>query len=293
MDARTDIHRPSADEFDPEAYDLWGCFDLFPEWPNPGENEYRSNLIRKLRDDGYKIGAHGYGQCGHCGARIRYAALMVHKGAKEYIWIGEICLDNRFEMTQAEFKQLRETARLNRERMARKDRIAQFYEDHPLLIWLSYAPVITNSRGYVNGFLCDLYHKLIKYGELSDRQIAAAERVIIENTKRDDEQAELDKAAAVALAVMLASGVKCPEGRVEIEGEIVSVKEYDGYMPGTSSWKMLVVTSEGWKVWGTRPDAIWQAEKGDRVRFTATVTPSEDDQLFGKFKRPTKAEVLS
>jgi hypothetical protein len=153
--------------------------------------------------------------------------------------------------------------------------------------------VITNSRGFVNGFLCDLNRSLIKYGELSERQIATAERVIIENTTRDDERAELDRAAAEALEEMLRNHVKCPEGRVVIEGEIVSVKEYDGYMPGTSSWKMLVVTSEGWKVWGTRPDAIWQAEKGDRVRFTATVTPSEDDQLFGKFKRPTKAEVLS
>lgn len=293
METRTDVHRPSSPDFDPEAYDYRGAFDLFPEWPNPGEAQYRAEVIRKLADDGYKIGAHGYGQCGHCGARIRYAALMVREDVKEYIWIGEICLDGRFEMSKSEFQALRKAAALNRERMARKDRIAQFFQDHPLLVWISYAPVITNSHGYVNSFLCGLNFNLNRYGELSTRQIETAERVIIENTAKDDERIELDKAAAAALAEMLANNVTCPEGRIVIEGEVVSVKEYDGYMPGTSSWKMLVVTSEGWKVWGTRPDAIWQAEKGDRVRFTATVTRSEDDQLFGKFKRPTKAEVLS
>jgi hypothetical protein len=34
-------------------------------------------------------------------------------------------------------------------------------------------------------------------------------------------------------------------------------------------------------------------DKGDRVRFTATVTPSNDDAKFGFYKRPTKAELVT
>ena len=295
METRTDIHRPSSPDFDPEAYACWGVYDNYPDWPNPAERQDRAEQLKFLRNLGYQLGAGGSDQCGHCGARIRYAALMVHAAAKEYIWVGEICLWGRFEsLTKIEFQELRKAAQLNRHAMARQERIAQFFVDHPLLVWLSYAPVITNSKGYVNGFLCDLNHSLIKYGELSERQIATAERVIIENTERDDKQVELDKAAAEALVEMLANGTKIPEGRVIIEGEVVHLKEQDGYMPNTTVTKMLVKSSEGWKVWGTVPDSIWDVEKGQRVRFTATVTPSRDnDPLFGIFKRPAKAEVLS
>jgi hypothetical protein len=70
---------------------------------------------------------------------------------------------------------------------------------------------------------------------------------------------------------------------------------------------MKVVSDAGWSVWGSVPKALlgsWEwvdgdpvttnapVEIGDRVRFTATIEPSEDDRLFGYFKRPTKAEII-
>jgi hypothetical protein len=42
-----------------------------------------------------------------------------------------------------------------------------------------------------------------------------------------------------------------PDGRVEIVGTIISVKEQDGYMPGTSEYKALVLADAGYKVYGT------------------------------------------
>ena len=57
------------------------------------------------------------------------------------------------------------------------------------------------------------------------------------------------------------------------------------------SLKMLVQHEDGWKVWGSVPSSI-DVDKGSRVRFTATVEQSNDDALFGFFKRPAKAEVL-
>src|SRR5690606_20471029 len=44
-------------------------------------------------------------------------------------------------------------------------------------------------------------------------------------------------------------------------------------------------------VYGTVPAAIGGVERGERVAFTATVEASDDDETFGFFKRPTKAQL--
>ena len=86
------------------------------------------------------------------------------------------------------------------------------------------------------------------------------------------------------------SAANCPEGRVDIVGEIVSVKMKES-MYG-SVLKMLVVDDTGFKVWGTVPSSIEGCLRGDTISFSAQVTPSDDDAKFGFFKRPTKASIL-
>lgn len=105
-----------------------------------------------------------------------------------------------------------------------------------------------------------------------------------------------------------------PEGRVVVEGEIRSMKYRENAYGG--AWKMLVRSDEGWKVWGSVPREIMESEPvqtryyedryaygslgaaaaevliGARVRFTATLSRSDEDRLFAFAKRPTKAEVL-
>ena len=51
---------------------------------------------------------------------------------------------------------------------------------------------------------------------------------------------------------------------------------------------MLVKDDLGFKVLGSVPAKLAKA-KGRSVSFSATVQPSEDDEKFGFFKRPTKA----
>lgn len=80
-----------------------------------------------------------------------------------------------------------------------------------------------------------------------------------------------------------------PLGRVTIEGRVASYKLVENAYG--SSWKMRVVSDDGWAVWGSIPEAI-DPEVNDRVRFDATIEPSEDS-TFGFFKRPTKAEMVS
>lgn len=83
-----------------------------------------------------------------------------------------------------------------------------------------------------------------------------------------------------------------PEGRKDVNGEIVSIKEVDtgyGY-----TLKMLVRLSNGSKVYGTIPKSIrGSAEIGNHITFRATFEASKDDASFGFIKRPSGGEIVS
>ena len=107
-------------------------------------------------------------------------------------------------------------------------------------------------------------------------------------------------------AVLLQNGVQAPTGKVTVRGEVLSVKGKDtqfGFQV-----KMLVQSDEGLKVWVSVPRALeqkswydndaqsWKEQRGvaagDKVEFTATLTPSNDDALFAFGKRPTKSKII-
>lgn len=102
-------------------------------------------------------------------------------------------------------------------------------------------------------------------------------------------------------AALLEAGVSVPAGRTTITGVIVSVKAEETFYTysGGVTLKMLVETDEGFRLWGTMPRSLEgnyntvSAEEGDVVTFTATLTASDDDPLFGFFKRPTKASIVA
>ena len=124
------------------------------------------------------------------------------------------------------------------------------------------------------GFLFSLADQVTRNGDLSDKQIDAAERAVAWDAKRDAEKA----AAADA-----------PTGKVEVEGEVLTTKWTTGQFP---AYKMMVKADTGYRVWVTVPAAIEAVEKGDRVRFTANLTQSDDDSTFAFGKRPAKAEIV-
>src|SRR4051812_12119849 len=104
---RTDIHRAASADFDPEAYDCFGVFDIATEaadfvGPTPAQT------VSRLVTEGWSFSGapHGGGQCSHCGTRLRYVALMGHRDTKTLMYIGETCLDNRFSLTKGEFQTL-------------------------------------------------------------------------------------------------------------------------------------------------------------------------------------------
>ena len=86
------------------------------------------------------------------------------------------------------------------------------------------------------------------------------------------------------------NGEDAPEGRVVITGTVLSFK-WQGSDYG-DVLKMLVQDDRGFRVWGSVPASLDDAERESRISFTATVSQSDRDTKFGFFKRPTKAVVL-
>lgn len=276
---RTDIHRPGCLAFDPEAYRCVGVFDGKPD-PLSNEGPRRQQAVAALVDQGFRFGAGSSSQCGHCGTAIRYGALMVRDDVKEFIFVGEQCLDNRFmSLTKDQFHALRRQAKLNSERVKKADLVAQVLANNPGL-----EQALTTDHHIVD----DIAYRLRNTGSISAKQIA----LVFKIQKQEAERAERRREQEAKAAALLAAGVQVPEGRVTVTGTVLSKKGQDtayGFVV-----KMLVESDEGWKVWGTVPRSIEDdVERGVTVTFTATITRSDDDPVFGFFKRPTNPAVLA
>lgn len=149
-----------------------------------------------------------------------------------------------------------------------------------------------------NDFLRDLLRKCVQYGSLSEKQLAAARKAM--------DRTMLFRAERAAEA---ATAADVPTGRIEVTGEVMSIKD-KGWGP-----KMIVKHADGWKVWGSVPTSLTSyvpgqmnisnpngmeagtqvttVQVGDTVKFTATITASDEDPKFGFFKRPTAAGVTA
>lgn len=140
---------------------------------------------------------------------------------------------------------------------------------------------------YRDGFISDVARRGRQYGGATERQVEAVIKAHARGLEREAERARQAKADAMA--------EDCPQGKVTITGKVLGTREQENpfsYYGGTIT-KMLVQADEGYKVWSTAPAAINDAGlKGARIRFNATVTPSDDNPKFGFASRPSKAERL-
>ena len=100
--------------------------------------------------------------------------------------------------------------------------------------------------------------------------------------QRDAQRAERDAAHE--------AGEDAPEGRVVITGTVLAFKRQESIYGDVL--KMLVQDDRGFRVWGSVPSSLDDAERESRITFTATVTASDKGSKFGFFKRPAKAAVL-
>lgn len=286
---RTDIHRPSADEFDPTDYQFMGCYYLggpsvaasvlFPAAES--DRDRHREALESLKAQGYQpAGVHGWRRCTHCGAGLSYVALMVHEPTKTYLHISEDCLDNRFELdSKASFQRLRKQIAESRKAGRKAARLAELCDAHPLLIELTYNQPGTSVSG--NNFLGDVAGRFIHSGELSEAQIDAVERSLLRGmewqAQRDAQQAARKPA---------------PSGRVTVRGTVTSTKQVENDFGMV--WKMGVLSDDGYQVWVSIPRELDDHDiaRGMRVEFTARLKPSENDYTFAYGSRPTKASLL-
>lgn len=174
-----------------------------------------------------------------------------------------------------------EKARKDEEREAAKQAKAEAEAAAVFAGNVARCPSLADESLRGNPFIADLFSKAHRY-DLTDKQVAAVERVAAKAAEAAERDAALD-----------AAGVAVPRtvDRIDVEGTVRSVKFVENQYGG--SLKMLVEHDTGWKVWGTVPGSLDYPEVGDRVAFVARVEPSTDDKRFGFFSRPTKARVLA
>ncbi len=268
---RTDIHAPASDDFDPQAYDFVGVFDLHAR---DGNRPALQRLLTSLERRGFHAAvvpdrgrAHA-GRCTHCGASLRYTAVLLHMLTQEWIFVGEQCLGGRFEMSQAEFRLAREAALAARERRTRVERLAAFVAGRREPIVALLAATDTDDEIILaSTFLSDLRFRLIRDCMLTDRQIEVAQRAY----DRDAERAAAKARAAAERAARPAEYLGAVGEKITLTGEVVLAMTVDGYMPDTSQRLLVVQTDRGAAKVYTTARWAWDVDKGEQVSLTATV----------------------
>lgn len=147
-----------------------------------------------------------------------------------------------------------------------------------LLIWGTIKP----TDKFEETTIRDIVGKLIKYGSVSEKQMAFVARLMGDIAKRPEREAV--KAAEHAMA----APVPAFTGRVRVEGTVLARKQTFGAYGEVV--KVLVQHADGWKMWGTNP---CPCQKGDRIAFEAAFEVSKDDPKFAFFSRPKKGEVIA
>lgn len=277
MSPRTDVHSPT--NLVTEDYDFAYAYDAHP---TQGDRGACVPFVNMLLAEGYSFGrVHGGDTCDHCGARLRYVAVLKHRPTMTLIKVGETCLDNRFDLATPEFHRLRKAAELNRaEQRIKNARLAWFAVDEDREVAFHWADAMVSEGDYgYNGMRHTFVSHIRRYGTVSDKFVRAICRDMARTERIAAERAiEAEKATPVVT------------GTVQITGEIISVKFQDNAYGGRLV--MTVRDDRGFKVWGSVPSSI-SAERGQRVTFLASVEVSDRDETFGFFKRPRKAEVVA
>ena len=293
MSTRTDIHRPGAPGFNPGEYEHVRSF-----YQGTNDEAHRVYQYEAMREREW-LAAHELDRplpafhgnfsekqtCDHCGARFDYGETVAHMPTMTYIHVGHICASETFELDNRADLLRRDAARA----IARANELAKQREAAEAFAATDRGSiVVAHLRQHNwNNFYADLLAKLERFGTLTDGQMAAVERNIDKDNQRAAErEVRMEREAAM-------DKNPCPTGRGQITGEILSRKWKDtDFGP---SLKMLVLDDRGFKVYGSVPSRLSGddgVQRGDRITFVAEVTQSDDDELFGFFKRPTQASIL-
>lgn len=313
---RTDIHRPSViqpEDYTFVAFDYIGSSDLGALLML---KEQREIFHAHMAQTGGRYSNHEHGgSCYVCGAFACYLCIWHHAASNTYIQTGEDCAQ-KMDLAYGDMNAFRRAVANAREAHAGKKKAIAILGDLNLMaaweIYLQEFPrhsdacLETNDadNGYARPCSCDvaerarewdryeeriirdIVSKLVKYGSLSEKATSFIKSLLDKILQRP--------IIAAQRAAEAEAAAPCPTGRIIITGRVLAVKvqERPAYYHGDDglSVKLLVQCLTGFKVWGNR---FLNAEKGDLITFTATVTPSEKDPKFGFFSRPAKGSFVN
>lgn len=295
---RNDVHKPSS--INPADYEfvaqecmkIEGLGDCYIVMEN------RAAIKAHMARTGGTYSGHEHGgNCGVCGSvNAIYTVLFYHEKTNSYVRMGQDCAEKCNMGNENAFRTFRSSIQEALERKAGKAKAQALLSERGLArAWEIHEHACDDNKYFdrlrEEQIIFDIVGKLVQYGNLSDKQFQFLEKLLKDIDTRAERMAQRAAEAAAAKP--------CPEGRIEVAGTVISTKYQTSEFGETL--KMLVKSDDGWKVWGTVPSSleIFQdgeiqrgLRNGDRIKFTATVTPSKDDNKFGFFKRPTKAERL-
>lgn len=261
---------------DPQDVDFVLAWDSGDEsWWKPSAGECAAMRVRLAPEAKARTG--GFNRCTMCGAHLRYVVVATLISTGELFVVGEECADSLSIAAQVSRKvsDLRANAKAKRENMKAAARADAYLEANPTV-----ADAFTLRER--SGFLADVWSNLRRYGSLTDAQEEAVVRVA-GSIREADARREAEKNLPVVPVI---------EGRVTVTGTVLTTKVQNSIYGETL--KMLVRDDRGFKVWGTVPAALaGEGLKGARVTFTATVERSRDDEAFGFYKRPNKAQRVA
>jgi hypothetical protein len=239
--------------------------------------------------------------CDCCGHSLLYSCIVEHAPTGGFFHIGRDCFANVECLQQgAQWLSLtsdRAVARVAagkkaaKERKAGDVREAKFFAERadlaPAFEFAKNPPVAESHPSYHKisygvATLNDIRQRIRRKGALSDKQLALVGKLYSEALAKLDQ----DRERAQQVAAAVANGLRAPEGRVAVEGTVVSTKWVESDFGG--AYKCLVDFGNGTRAYGTLPASADSAERGSKVSFTATFEVSAKDPLFAFYKRPSK-----
>lgn len=286
---RTDVHAPSAiipADYQFVAYNhmadtLGDFFFIVRERAAKAEHMART---------GGKLSTHAHGgSCHICGAGARSTALFYHVPTNTYVVTGLDCADKIDSSLNinAFRRELRDAKEAQAGRGKAKLLLSLIKMDAAYEIYTAYLTKTVeqvNAASFAEQTVADIVGNVVRYGNISVKQSAYLAKLLEKIAAAPALQAQRDAEKAAAKPIPA-------DGRITVEGAILCRKIVDTQFGSVA--KILVQHADGWKVYGSLPSNIGDAEKGAIVRFDGKVEISKDDAKFGFFSRPTKAVVVS
>lgn len=272
---RTDIHRPSA--INPEDYQYVAVVlsdsqvDMDYESNAANRAAFRAHMERT--GGRYSTHEHG-GTCHICGALAASIAIFFHPASNTYIQTGLDCAEKLDMGDPAEFRNWRKGLKAARELQAGKNKARAIIEE----LGLSLAWEAAKCDHIIGGLL----NKLVRYGDLSEKQIGFL-RILVDRYEHRDE------IAAQRAAERAKSGHVGTVGqRQAFDCVIVATPSYE------TQWGVTYIN-----VLKSGDDTIIYkgnhlGDRGERIGFSATVKEhgERDGEKQTIVARPTKIVTI-